>query len=121
MDAEQQRRHIGVADDDLGIALERSKIEVREQGVGVAAANHRHDAAHLGVADKGVELFGSSSNRAGTPVILLAGQATGLEFETLPFKKRPGTGKTVGGPGGRRAGGGEKSDGIATFKPRGNQ
>lgn len=31
MDAEQQRRHIGVANDDLGIAPQRIKIEVGQQ------------------------------------------------------------------------------------------
>ncbi len=109
MDAEQQRRHIGVADDDLGIALECSKIEVGQQGVGVAAANHRHDAAHLGVADKGVELLGPRGDGAGAPVILLAGEAARLEPKALPFKKGLCTGKTGGRPGGCRTGGEKKA------------
>ncbi len=121
MDAEQQGRHIGVADDDLGVALERIKIEIREQGVGVAAANHRHDAAHFWVANKGIELLGPRGDGAGAPIILLAGEAACLEPKALPLKKGFCAGKTVGCPGGRRAGGGEKSDGIATLEQRGNQ
>ena len=121
MDAEQQGRHIGVANDDLGVAPQRLKIEVGQQGVGVAAANHRHDAAHFWVANKGVELLGPRGNGAGSPVILLAGEAARLEPKALPLKKGFCAGKTVGCPGGRRAGGGEKSDGIATSEQRGNQ
>ncbi len=54
-------------------------------------------------------------------MILLAGEAARLEPKALPLKKGFCAGKTVGSPGGRRAGGGEKSDGIATLEQRGNQ
>ena len=118
MNAEQQGRHVGVADDYLGIALECIKIEVGQQGVGVVAANHRHDAAHLRIANQGIELVSPGGDGAGSPVILLAGEAARLESEALPFQKRPGTGKAVWRPGGSRTGGRKKADGIAGPEPR---
>ncbi len=118
MNAEQQGRHVGVANDDFGVAHERIKIEIGQQGVGVAAANHRHDAAHLWIANEGIELGSPGGDGAGAPVIALAGEAARLESEALPFQKRPGTGKAVWRPGGGRTGGGEKADGIAGLEPR---
>ncbi len=109
MNAEQQGRRVGVADDYLGIALECIEIEVRQQGIGVVAANHRHDAAHLWIANEGIELLGPGGDGAGSPVILLAGEAARLESEALPLQKRSGTGKAVWCPGGSRTGGRKKS------------
>ncbi|MNH10923.1 hypothetical protein D3C79_704140 [compost metagenome] len=118
MNAEQQGRHVGVADDDLGIPLQRLIIEIGQQGVGVAAANHRHDCPHLWIPDEGIELFGPRRDGAGAPVIPLPGQAARLEFEALRRQISLGASEAVWCPGGGRAGGGEKADGVAGSEPR---
>ena len=54
---------------------------------------------------------------AGSPVILLAGEAARLEPEALRFHKPLCTGKAVWRPSSGRAGGGEKTYGVARLEP----
>ncbi|MNH11340.1 hypothetical protein D3C79_708530 [compost metagenome] len=119
VNTEQQRRHVRVADEDLGIFFKRLVIEIRQQGVGVAAADDRHDGAHLRIADKRIELGGPRGDGAGAPVILGAGQAARLELEALRRQIGPGALETMRRPGGGRAGGREKTYGVAGFEPGG--
>ena len=73
-------------------------VEIGQQGVGVAAANHRHDCAHLWIPDEGIELFGPRRNGAGAPVIPLPGQAARLEFDALRGFFSPSSAATAWAP-----------------------
>ncbi|GAA0437632.1 hypothetical protein GCM10009412_11570 [Aeromonas salmonicida subsp. achromogenes] len=69
------------------------------------------------IANKFIELGSPRGYGAGSPVILLAGEAARLEPEALRFHKPLCTGKAVWRPGSGRAGGGEKTYSVARLEP----
>ena len=86
INAQQQRRHIRIADDDLRVFAQALILQIRQQGVGIVAADGRHDAPNVRVADQRVEFLRPLPDRSGTVKIPPTCQRTLQKAKAFGFQ-----------------------------------
>jgi hypothetical protein len=87
MDAEEERRDVAVAEDDLRVAPDAVEVEKRKQPAAAPAAADRQDSAHFRVREKAVDVVGAILVLTGEVAMTIEEVSTDLHLEPERFER----------------------------------